>query len=517
MARDRNWRLASWALGGILLGVTLAFLVANILARTRPGHEWVLGQTLKALGGSIRGGKLVVARVEGNLFEGAKLYGISLRDTQGRAFILADSAYAKYDVRTLLAPRIEVDSLTLYRPRIWIFRLPGDTVWNYQAIFADTTTRDTTQPHVERSTALGVVRFVDGSLRVETPFRPDSTLPAATQQRQLSEFLSDTGAVIIRSVPGGYVRTVDVRRLNGMLTAVRFAPGSELGTTATIDTLRGDVHFYREPIVIRHLRGRFSLPGAEMSSVGYTRYGGLKTGFAEFDAPDARLPNSRMAVSGVVRFDNYPSWFDPAQGPMYDIALRGDSVSFRDFQWLYDRFPSNLGGKMNMLIENRPEGLMIDVRNARLSAPGTRINGNFGMILGDTLQFVDMNVDARPVRVSLIEQMLPDGLPVRGLVLGGVSIRGNNAPARSDADADAEPPAVRAGARVGTRATPAAPPAADGDEAAEEIDVVLPDEAAPQPPAGRRDTTFRVTPAPQRRQSDTATAAEIRRRGAQPR
>src|ERR1041384_147433 len=118
MARTRGWRLASWALGGILLGAVLAFLVANIVARTRPGHQWVLRQTLKALGGSIQGGRLAIARIDGNLFEGAKLYGISLRDTQGRAFILADSAYAKYDVKTLLAPRIEIDTLTMYRPRI---------------------------------------------------------------------------------------------------------------------------------------------------------------------------------------------------------------------------------------------------------------------------------------------------------------------------------------------------------------------------------------------------------------
>jgi len=425
-------RMASWAGAGLAIGAALAFLFANIVARTRPGHEWVLGQTLRALGGAIKGGKLVVARVDGNLFGGAKLYGISLRDSQGRAFILADSAYAKYDVKTLLAPRIVVDSLTLYKPRIWVFKMPGDSLWNYQSIFADTTPTDTTRPHVERSTALGFVRMVDGTVRVETPFHTDSTLPRATQQRQIRAFLSDTGTVIIRQVPKGYVRTVDLNRLYGVLTQVRFGPGSELGTTARIDTLRGEVVFYRKPIVIRHLSGKFSLPGAEMSSVGYSRYNGLKTGFAEFDVPDARLDGSRLALSGVVRFDHYPSWFDARLGPMYDIAFRGDTVTFRDFQWLYPKFPGNLAGKMNMLIENRPEGLMIDVRDARLHAPGTRVNGNFGFILGDTLQFVDVNVDTRPIRVSLIEQMLPDGLPVRGLVLGGASIRGNNAPARDD-------------------------------------------------------------------------------------
>jgi hypothetical protein len=431
MARSRGVRLLGWALGGLLLGVALAFLAGNILARTNRGREWVLGQTLKALGGAIHGGRLTVTRIDGNLFEGAKLYGVALRDNQGRAFIEADSAYAKYDARTLIQPKIIIDSLTLYRPRIWVFKMPGDSLWNYQTIFSDSMPPDTTRPHVERSTSLAFVKMVDGAVKVEIPFRPDSTLSAREQQRQLRELLSDSSAVVVRRVTGGYVRTIDLARLAGVMTRVRFGPGSELGTTLHIDTLRGDVHFYRKPILIRHLQGNLSLPGAEMGSTGYAGYNGLKTGFVEFDFPQARLPNSRLAVSGVVRFDNYPRWFDPAQGPMYDVAMSGDSVSFRDFQWLYARFPGDLGGKMTLLIETQPSGVMIDARNAHLRAPGTRIDGSFGMLMGDTLRFVDMNVVAQPVRVSMIERMLPDGLPVRGLVLGGAEIRGNNAPDRN--------------------------------------------------------------------------------------
>jgi hypothetical protein len=34
-------------------------------------------------------------------------------------------------------------------------------------------------------------------------------------------------------------------------------------------------------------------------------------------------------------------------------------------------------------------------------------------------------VQARPVRVSTIERMLPEGLPVRGLVLGSATIKGS--------------------------------------------------------------------------------------------
>lgn len=439
MARSSGVRLLTWALGGLLLGAALAFLLLNVVARTKPGHEKVLQITLNALGKSIHG-KLVVGRVAGNLFEGAKLYDVSLKDNAGRPFVLADSAYAEYDVRTLLSPRIVINRLTLYRPSIYVFRMPGDSLWNYEALFQDTTRFDSTRTRLERSTNVALLHLVNGTVTVETPFRADSTLSPAAQRRQIRGFMADSSPVVIRQVANGYVRTVVMRQVNGRLSNVRFGPGSDIGTILDIDTLRANVHFYRKPIIINHLQGKLALPGPRSDTVGH------KGGWAELDAPVVRLPHTKMAVSGVVRFGDFPAWFDPAQAPMYDFAMRGDSVSFGDFRWLYARFPSDLRGSMNLLIETRPQGIMITARNARLRAPGTAIDGSFGMIVGDTLRFVDMNVQARPVRVSFIEHMLPDGLPVRGLVLGGVDIRGNNAPAApadDDVTAAADTPATR--------------------------------------------------------------------------
>jgi hypothetical protein len=333
---------------------------------------------------------------------------------------VADSAFAEYDVTTLLSPRIVIDRLTLYDPEIYVFKLPGDTLWNYQAIFADTTPRDTARPPgPERVTMMGYVKLVNGLVRMETPFRTDSTLPPARQRRLLDEALADTAPVVVRRLPndGGYVRTVEVRQLQGVMHDVRFAPGSRTGSRFHVDTLRGNVHFYRRPIEIRHLQGTLALFSDHL----------------EFDIPAARLPTSQLATSGVVRFGDFPRWFDPDEAPMYDVAVRGDSLAFGDFQWLYRGFPPDLRGSLSLLLESRPEGIMITARNASLRAPGTRIAGSFGMILGDTLRFVDMNVRAQPIRMSLIERMLPDGLPVRGLVLGGAEIRGDNArPERAD-------------------------------------------------------------------------------------
>jgi len=67
---------------------------------------------------------------------------------------------------------------------------------------------------------------------------------------------------------------------------------------------------------------------------------------------------------------------------------------------------------------------MFLARDGDITAPGTHITGDFGMIVGDTLRFVDVDLEMDPVRVATIEKMLPEGLPVRGLTLGGVEIRG---------------------------------------------------------------------------------------------
>jgi hypothetical protein len=410
--RSRGARLLTWLGGGLLIGAGLAFLLVNLVARTSYGHEKVLGITLKALGKSIKGGQLQVGRIEGNLFEGAKLYNLRLVDRQGREFIVADSAWGEYDVRTLLSPRIVVDSLTLFNPRIWVFQMPGDSLWNYQTIFSDTAPRDTTLPRVERLLQAGHIRLVNADVRVELPFRADSTLSPRAQRRFIQQALADTSPVVVRQVPRGYLRTVNMRGLHGVMRNVRFAPGSPRGSRFTIDTLRGNVHFYRRPIEIRHLQGNLALFNDHV----------------EFDFSQARLPSSRLATSGVVRFKDFPEWFDASEGPAYDIAFRGDSVAFRDLRWMNPRFPADARGRLTLLIESRPAGVMITARNANLTAPGTRIAGSFGMVLGDTLQFVDVDVRARPVRVSLIERLLPEGLPVRGLVLGGFEIRGNNAP-----------------------------------------------------------------------------------------
>ena len=425
MAR-RAVRLLTWGLGGVALGVALLLLLLNVVARTERGHEFVLSRTLAALGKNVHGGDLLVGRISGNLFEGAKLYGVRLQDNQGRAFVVADSAYLNYRVTTLISPRIHITKATLYEPEIYVFKLPGDSLWNYQAIFADTVAADPTRPRVERATLLDTIRVINGIARVQTPWQPDSSLSRAAQRVEIAEALSDTSLALVDTVRGGYIRTMNFSRLNGRISRVRFAPGSRAGSRIHIDSLRGVAQIFRKPVQFDQIQGQVAL---------------LK-GHVELDAPVVRLPGSTLSMSGVVRTDSFPAWFDRDQAPMYDLAFRTDSVRFRDLQWLYPRFPAEARGSLSLRIEHRPGGLMFLARDGDITAPGTHIVGNFGMILGDTLRFVDVDLEMDPVRVATIERMLPEGLPVRGLVLGGVEIRGGDrerAAAEDEEEAEADP------------------------------------------------------------------------------
>ena len=408
MRRTRAFRLATWGLGGLLLGIALAVLVLNIVARTEPGHRFVLDRTVRALGKSLNGGGLNVERIDGNLFEGAKLYGVSLKDAQGRPFVLADSAYLDYDVKTLLSPRIHITRATLYNPEIYVFKLPGDSLWNYQAIFADTTRRDTTK-RVERVTLLDTVRVVNALIRVQNVWKPDSTLSTRAQRAEVAAALSDTSVVLVNQVRGGYIRTMNFRRMHGRLSRVRFAPGTRSGSRIHIDSLRTEAQIFRQPVQLHHSQGVLA----------------LLRGHIEFDVPVLRLRNSLLATSGVVRTDSFPRWFNPAEAPMYDVAFRTDSVDFGDLRWLYRRFPEDASGSLSLRIESRPGGTMFLAREADVRAPGTHVVGSFGMQVGDTIRFMDVDLKAEPVRISVIEGMLPEGLPVRGLSLGGADIRGS--------------------------------------------------------------------------------------------
>ncbi|HEX2094286.1 MAG TPA: hypothetical protein VHG28_17925 [Longimicrobiaceae bacterium] len=396
-ANTRVLRYVGWTAAGILFVLTVVILAALILTQTNRGRERILGFTLERLGKGIRG-TLVVERIDGNLLTGAKLRGVSLRGENGEPFILADSAYLDYDPRTLTTPRIQIDQAVLYNPEIYVYQLPGDTLWNYQKLFPPGE-----KPGPERYTLLGRVRLVNASARVELPWEPEEGLTPRQRQREIALALADTSPVVVRRVPGGYLRTITLSGVDGRLSGIRFAPGTRAGSYFGVDSLAGTVRFFRTPFRLERMQGEIQLVENRV----------------EFRAPVVDFADSRVSTLGVITLGR-------ARGeePRYDVVFDTDSIALRDLRWLYPRFPRDARGGMSLLVETRPEGTLFRARDFRLRAPGTRVRGEFGMIVGDTVRFVDVNLRADPLRMATVEHMLPDSLPVRGLVISGVEIRG---------------------------------------------------------------------------------------------
>jgi hypothetical protein len=399
--RSRLARIAAWTGAGLLAGAALAVGAVYLLASSAWGHSRVLSLTLHALGPSVHG-TLFVRRVDGNLLSGARLHGLVLRDAKGRPFVLADSADLTYDVRTLLSPRVYIHEMVLYNPEIHIMRLPGDSMWNYEAIFADTTHNP--QPSVvERVTNLDSVRLVNARARVDFVWEPTPGLSPRARRAQVAEALSDTSMMLVRRVPGGMVRTMNFTSLNGRMSAIRFSPGTKSGSFFRVDSLAGRAQIFRRPLLVSGFAGRIAMVPNRV----------------EFDAPRLDMPHSHFTAAGTVTFP-------PKGGDMrYDVTVNGPRVEFRDLLWLYPHFPGDMRGRLALDMETRPDGLLYHARDAVINARGTRLAGSFGMIVGDTLKFTDVDLRANPLRMATIEQMLPQKLPVVGLHIGSAVVRGS--------------------------------------------------------------------------------------------
>lgn len=392
-ASRRSW---TWLLAGAALALVLALVAIAAITRTDWGRGKVLELTLGALGGRLNG-ELEVDRLEGNVLTGARLYGITLKDAESVPLLQADSAFLEYDLPTFLGGDVVINVLVLYDPELLLVRLPTDTLWNYQKILQDTARQ--TGGRAARATMIEQLRLVSADVTVRLPWEPDESLSPAAQRQELRVALMDTSRLVVDSVAGGYLRTMIFAVDEALLSSVSVAPDERGGTSLAVDTAAGEAFLYREPALrIRHLEGEL----------------GLREGVMRYRAPTIVLPDSRAESVGVVDVTG--------EEPAYDLLFTVDSAALADLQWLFPTLPDEGVAEGRLWLETRPEGLMILARDFRAAAPGTRIRGDFGLVFGDTLRFLETELVADPLDVPTVERLLPAGLPVEGLRIGAVEI-----------------------------------------------------------------------------------------------
>lgn len=387
---SRRRLITGWTLAGVAAGVTLVVLFVALLTQSDWGRGRVLVVTLRTMAERVSGGELEVDRLDGNLLSGAWLYGLRIRGPDGLPFLAADSAYVDYHLRTLVGGDVVLQSVRLYSARASLRRLPGDSLWNYQRIFQDTTPERPGQR--PGATLVEDLRLVDAQVTVRTPWEPDP-----------EDAEPDTARLLIEQTPRGPMRTMVFAIDQGTISHLLTTKDERGGTFLRIDSASGTAMIWKQPTTVRRLEGRLS----------------LRNDTLRFDADPIVLPASAFMARGLIRLGD--------EEPQMDITVRGDRLALRDFQWLYPPLPDSGTADLVLHIEDRPQGgRLFYAPEMRLRAPGTEVVGSFGMITGDTLRFVDVDLRAPRMSVPLVESMLPAGLPVEGLRIGSVEVRGTS-------------------------------------------------------------------------------------------
>lgn len=400
MRHRRVWRLI---LSGVFAAVAVGLAAAAAFTRTEWGRGRVLEFTLQALGGRLNG-VLVVDRLEGSLIAGARLHGVELRGADGELVVAADSAYVNYKLPSFFGGDMVLNSLVVYDPEVFLRRLPGDTLWNYQEILLDTTrTAETT-----RATLIDRAILLGAQITVRLPWEPEPGSTPAERRAEIREALTDSSRLEVERVPGGYLRTMRFQVADARVSDLVVAADERGGIFLRVDTLNALAKLYRgEPLDLRQARGTLA----------------LREGVLRFRAPLIVLPDSRLRAEGVVD--------TRGEEPAYDLAVRAERVRLGDMEWLYPYVPERGAASFALWLETRPDGTLYRVRDLRLDAPGTRVAGSFGLLVGQSLSFTDVDLVADPLRVRTIEEMLPTDLPVRGLQIGAVEIRSSGGTTRN--------------------------------------------------------------------------------------
>jgi hypothetical protein len=379
------------ALKSFLIGaaIVLAVLVVAIVIFTRTEfgverfRQFAIGWVDQQVHGTVRIGGMTSR----GLLGGLTLHDLSIVDEKKRPFLTADSATVAYSWRTLLSGRIVLGQLDLYRPQLVMEQLPRDTAWNFEYIFADTIVSAITgRRKLIEAHRVGVI---DGRVWVRLPFEVDGPI-----------IPSDTARLILEPAPGGTQRVMRFDAVNGRLSRVVWSSPEETGKLFQVSSISTRGYFYQQPFQLRDARGIVSLRDTVVA----------------FDVPFLRLPASTGSMYGRV--------ISATGENIYDVKVETRTLAFADIQWIYPPLPNTGGGSMNLRIQTLPAGTLWQFDDVKLRAPGTNLAGSLGFVYGDSTYFTRVNLRASPFNVKMIEEMLPEYLPVRGLMVGTVVVEG---------------------------------------------------------------------------------------------
>ncbi|MEJ2502296.1 MAG: translocation/assembly module TamB domain-containing protein [Gemmatimonadota bacterium] len=303
----------------------------------------------------------------------------------------ADSARLGYRLRTLLSGSVVFDRLFLYSPDVTIERLPGQEDWNYDRIFSS----DSAPADTSTSRTLILIQdatVADGRVTIRMPWEPEGPVTP-----------EDTARLILEAVPGGLARTYRFEAVSARVPRIVWEAPEQEGKVIDVAGLSARAFIWETPAHVQDVEATVAIHDSLIT----------------FDAPVARLPASRMSVVGRIVLGS-----DGAENA-YDIAVDGEDVALADLRWLYPPIPEDGGGRLRFRLQTQASGSMLWLaRDARIRTGATELAGSFGVVTGDTLYFTNVDLQASPLDLELIRQLVPAELPIEGLLIGTIEVDG---------------------------------------------------------------------------------------------
>ena len=400
---------------GVLVGfLSLAAAIAIFLAtQTDFGRNAAISFAERALEGAFNGSVRLGPVTGGNLLTRSTLERVEIRGPDGELFVELENVRVSYSPFGIFSGRYTFRRLSADRLNVILRQYP-EGGWNFDRIFGGEPDSVPEAPRLPEPPAPvpfpppmpelepeGVrVAIVDGQVRegevsLIWPFGHD--LSEAEYEAAVRSIERDETVWHFEPDGEGYARVIRVLRMSGSFPLVRIA---EPGEPVRIDLERmsAEVRAVSQPLDFRRFDGSLVFEDS-----------------LRFDIQHAELGNSRLEGGGWIASGDHT---ESGEGTDFRFDLDGDLIGFADLQWLPIPIPREGGGPGAVVVRSHGGRAFVELREAVVSVRDSRMDGGMVIELGEVPRFDSLSVRLRPLRLSLLDEILERETLIDGYLSG---------------------------------------------------------------------------------------------------
>ena len=383
--------------------ITFAFLgllaVSAVLfvTRTQRGRDWVRGVATPLIERAAKGGTVHIGKITGNFLTGFSVDTFAIRDKRGELFLSTGRVSVSYNPRDILDYRIYIRRASVQHPYVHLVQ-HNDYSWNFREIFPSSggppPLKDLTRRALGDYIVIDTTTVTDATFLLTMRWMPDESLKGRARDSVIKAHLGNPQKAVSKTFDG-YGRLYAWRNVNALVSHIRLAdPDSDrsFGMEFRVASLSADEY---EPTF------KFRNVVATARKLGDSLW---------FQVPRFSLPASSGHGQGKVVWGS-------DRPVRYDIAVRGDTVSLDDVNWVYPDLPRTGGGTVDLAIKNDapPNEQILNFKLTRMDVRSTKshLTGEMSFGIGAPVLLVrDVNLRGDPVDFDLLRTLSGKPFPV---------------------------------------------------------------------------------------------------------